>query len=222
MTKLSLEQFENGVRLYQDESLYKFTSDAIKLAKFCKFKHTDTVLDMCAGSGVVGLYAYSINPCNKIYFNDIQTSMCELIYKNIELNNLQEICKVLCKNLNDLTLNDFDKNVDIIVCNPPYFKLNGKTNQNISKAMCRHEIATNLSQIIIKASSLIKSKGKFYLVVPSDRLCEIVGYLTENKFQVKNMEIYHSNSNATICLLESVKDAKVGVKIKIKNENDYI
>ena len=69
MTNLTLEHFDNGIKIYQDENLYKFTSDAIKLAKFCKIKSTDNVLDMCAGSGVVGLYAYSVKSYNKIYFN---------------------------------------------------------------------------------------------------------------------------------------------------------
>lgn len=219
MTKLSLEEFENGVRLYQDESLYKFTSDAIKLAKFCKIKPTDNVLDMCAGSGVVGLYAYSIGCFNKIYFNDIQPQMCQLINKNIELNNLQHKSKVLCKDLNELELSDFDKRLDVVVCNPPYFKLTGKVKQDDSKAMCRHEIATNLKKIITKVGQLIKSRGKFYLVIPSNRLCECIVLLNENRFEVKNIEMYHTNNTATVCLIESVKDANSGVIIKILKEN---
>ena len=218
MTNLSLEQFENGMKLYQDESLYKFTSDSIKLAKFCKFKPGDNVLDMCAGCGIVGFYAYNLNPCNKIYFNDIQPKMCDLVNKNIELNSLQAKTEILCKDLKDLDLSDFEKHLDVIVCNPPYFKLNGKIKQDISKAMCRHEIATNLAQIIEIASKLLKSKGRFYLVVPSDRLSECVILLSKNNLEVKKMEIYHSNGNATICLFEGVKNSKSGVDIKIKKE----
>lgn len=218
MTNLSLEHFENGIKIYQDESLYKFTSDAIKLAKFCKIKHTDNVLDMCAGCGVVGFYAYSLMPCNKMYFNEIQVSMCELIDKNIDLNDLNSKCKILCKDLNNLNLNDFEKRLDVIVCNPPYFKLNGKIKQEESIAMCRHEITTNLKQIVEKASELIKFNGKFYLIIPADRLCECIGLLNNNKFEVKQMGIYHTNSLATVCLLESVKGGKSGVKVKVFKE----
>lgn len=218
MTNLSLEQFENGIQLYQDDSLYKFTSDAIKLAKFCKTKRTDTVLDMCAGCGVVGFYAYSIKPFAKLYFNEIQHNMCNLIKKNIELNQLEDKCKVLEKDLNDLKINDFDDVIDIIVCNPPYFKLNGKIKENSNIAMCRHEITTNLSQIIHKASKLIKTAGKFYLIIPVDRMCECIVYLGNNGFAVKNMEIYHSYNTATVCILESVKNGKSGVKVCLKNE----
>ena len=218
MNNLTLEEFENGIKLYQDENLYKFTSDAIKLAKFCKPKSSDNVLDMCAGNGVVGLYAYSVHKFNKIYFNEIQQLMCDLIDKNIKLNNLQSKCKVLNKDLNDLTLDDFDKPLDIIVCNPPYFKVTEKVKQDISKAMCRHEISTNLEQIISKASKLIKSCGKFYLIVPSSRLCECITLLSQNRFAVKSMHIYNTNSKATVALIEAVKNAKEGVNINIIKE----
>ena len=218
MTNLSLEHFENGIKLYQDENLYKFTSDAIKLAKFCKIKPTDNVLDMCAGSGVVGLYAYSIKKFNKLYFNEIQLKMCELIEKNIKLNNLENNCKILYKNLNNLTINDFDKPLDVIICNPPYFKVNGKIKQDMEIALCRHEIATNLEQIILKAGQLIKPNGRFYIIIPSNRLCECIILLNKVKFEVKQIEIYNSNDVASVCLLECVKCGKSGVVVKIKGE----
>ena len=218
MNSLSLEQFENGIKVYQDETLYKFTSDAIKLAKFCTTKHTDNVLDMCAGCGVVGLYAYSLNSFNKLYFNDIQPEMCKLISKNIDLNSLSHKSKILCKNLSDLSIKDFEKPLDVIVCNPPYFKLNGKLKQDKSVAICRHEITTNLQQIISKASELIKSNGKFYIIIPANRMCEAISLLKGKGFEVKRMEIYHTNSTATVCVLESVKSGKSGATITIVKE----
>ena len=218
MTNLSLEYFENGIRLYQDDDFYKFTSDSIKLAKFCNIKHTDNVLDMCAGCGVVGLYAYSICQCNTIVFNDIQPQMCDLIQQNIQLNNLQNKCKVICKDLKELELGDFCKPLDVIICNPPYFKLNGKIKQDDSVAMCRHEISTNLNIIIYTASRLIKDKGRFYFIIPADRMCEAVELCACNAFKVKRMEIYNHKNQATVCLFEAIKGAKDGVKIKVLGE----
>ena len=218
MTNLSLEHFENGVKLYQDNVLYKFTSDSIKLAKFCNIKHTDDVLDMCAGCGVVGFYAYSICNFNSLIFNEIQPKMCDLIQENIQLNNLEHKCKVLCKDLALLEVKDFDKPLDVILCNPPYFKLNGKIKTDDSVAMCRHEIKTNLSTIIATASRLIKDKGKFYFIIPADRMCEAVELCAKNKFKIKCMEMYHTNSQATVCLLEAIKGSKDGVRIKILEE----
>ncbi len=215
MTNLSLEEFENGIKLYQDEKLYKFTSDAIKLAKFCRIKSSDKVLDMCAGCGVVGLYAYSINKCDKIYFNDIQPQMCKLLDKNIKLNNLQDSAKVICKDLAELSIDDFEKALDVIMCNPPYFKLNGKITPREDIAICKHEIATNLQTIISKAGKLIKPKGRFYLVIPSERLCECVILLNKAGFEVKQIQLDNHKGESKICLLKNIKNAKSGVKITI-------
>ena len=84
--------------------------------------------------------------------------------------------------------------------------------------MCRHEITTNLQQIINKASDLIKNNGKFYIIIPSNRLCECVLMLGGRGFEVKRIEMYHTNSAATVCLLESVKCGKSGVLIKVLKE----
>ncbi len=218
MTNLSLEYLENGIKVYQDNDLYKFTSDAIKLAKFCKVKKTDNVLDMCAGCGVVGFYVYALNGCNKLYFNEIQTQMCKLIDKSIQLNSLQDKCKVINADLNVLNPGDFDKPFDAIVCNPPYFKLNGKIKENEDLAICRHEIKTNLQQIVAKASKLIKEQGKFYLIIPANRMCETIILFAQNAFEVKNLQVYHSKQYATVCLLEGVKNGKSGVKVNVVSE----
>ena len=218
MNNLSIEQFENGIKIYQDNNMYKFTSDAINLAKFAKIKPKDNVLDLCAGCGVVGLYAYSIKPFNKLYFNEIQTSMCQLIEKNIQINQLQEKCKIINDDLNNLTLSQFAKPLDVILCNPPYFKVNSKINPKQELAMCRHEIATNLSQIVAISSKLIKSGGKLYLVLPAERLCECVVELDKVDFEVKQVELITHKNLAEICLIEAVKFGKSGVNISVKND----
>ena len=218
MTNLSLEYLENGIKVYQDNNLYKFTSDAIKLAKFCKVKKTDNVLDMCAGCGVVGFYVYALNKCSKIYFNEIQSQMCGLIDKNIELNNLRDKCKIINADLNMLEPCNFDKPLDVIVCNPPYFKLNGKIKEREDLAICRHEVKTNLQQIVSKSSKLIKEQGKLYLIIPSDRMCEAINLFSQNKFEVKKIQVYYYKQSATVCLVEGVKNGRSGVKVTITEE----
>ena len=219
MNNLTLEKFENGVEIFQDESLYKFTADSISLAKFCNIKSTDHVLDMCAGSGVIGLYAYSIKSFAKLYLNDIQECMCDLMQKNIMHNKLSDKCKVICKDLAALNISDFGKHLDIIMCNPPYFKLNaGEVKDDVNIAMCRHELCTNLESIISKSSGLIKDKGKFYICIPADRLCETIILLNKYRFEAKRMQISYHNINARLCLIECVKNAKSGIKIEMMKE----
>lgn len=43
-------------RILQDTALYRFTSDAVLLARFLRAKRGERVADFCSGSGIVGLH----------------------------------------------------------------------------------------------------------------------------------------------------------------------
>lgn len=218
MQNLTIEQFPNGIKIFQSTDGYKFTKDAVELAKFCNTKHTDNVLELCAGSGVVSFYMYSLNTFNQLYLNEIQHKNCEIIEKNIELNNLQDKAHCIERNLKDLKATDFSKKLDVIVCNPPYFKVVGsKISENYSVAISRHEIETNLSEIIKKSSELIKDKGRFYLCMNEERFAEMVAELSRNQFECKRIKLLtNQQGKVNLCLVEAVFKAKSGVKITIE------
>ena len=51
----------NGLKIYQDDGLYTFTSDSVLLTRFANVKKGDVVADFCSGSGIVGLHLYALN-----------------------------------------------------------------------------------------------------------------------------------------------------------------
>lgn len=211
-----LENFGNGISVYQCNELYKFTQDAVLLAKFCNIKHTDNVLELCAGSGIISFYAYSLCPFNHLYFNEIQPEMCEIIKENIKFNNFKRKSKIFNCNLKDLRLSDFNKPVDVIICNPPYQKVNGKSliNEKREIALARHEIEATLEDIIKKASELIKDKGRLYMVHLAARSAELVALCHNNKLEVKKMKfIFTNDKEAYLVLIEAVKNANLGVRV---------
>ncbi len=213
---LKLEHFNNGISIIQSDNYYKFTQDAILLANFCNIKHSDNVLELCAGSGVISFYAYSLCPYNKLFFNEIQPEMCEIIKENIAFNNFKRKSKIFNCNLKDLSLADFSKNLDVIICNPPYQKVNGKSkiNERPEIALARHEIAATLEDIIAKASQLLKDKGRFYMVHVASRSAEIAALCDKYGMQIKQMKfIFNNEKEAYLVLIEAVKGAKPGVRI---------
>ena len=75
--------------------------------------------------------------------------------------------------------------------------------------------------IKISADKVFKNdiyKGKFYFIIPADRMCEATELCGKNLFKVKRIEIYHTKNHATVCLMEAIKGSKDGVKIKILEE----
>ncbi len=211
-----LENFGNGISVYQSEELYKFTQDAVLLAKFCNIKHTDNVLELCAGSGIISFYTYSLCPFNHLYLNEIQPEMCKIIEENIKFNNFKRKSKIFNCNLKDLKLSDFNKPVDVVICNPPYQKVNGKSLINEKKeiALARHEIEATLEDIIKKSSELIKDKGRLYMVHLASRSAELVALCHNYKLEVKKMKfIFTNQKEAYLVLIEAVKNANPGVRI---------
>lgn len=222
MENLKLEHFENGISIIQSDNYYKFTQDAILLANFCNIKHSDDVLELCAGSGVISFYAYSLCPYNHLYFNEIQPEMCEIIKENIAFNNFKRRSKIFNCNLKDLKLKDFPKNVDVIICNPPYQKVNpqSKINERPEIALARHEITATLEDIIAKASELLKDKGRLYMVHIAPRSAEISYLCAKYNMQVKRMKfIFNNEKEAYLVLVEAVKGAKPGVRITKNKES---
>ena len=216
-----LEHFDNGISVYQSDNFYKFTQDAILLAKFCNIKHSDNVLELCAGSGVISFYAYSLCPFNHLYFNEIQTEMCEIIEENIKFNGFKRKSKIFNCNLKDLKLSDFPKSLDVIICNPPYQKANEKSliNERPEIALARHEIEANLDDIIKKSSELLKDKGRLYMVHIAPRVTEIVTNCAKYNMQVKRMKfIFNGDKEAYLVLIEAVKGANSGVRITKNKE----
>ena len=211
-----LEHFDNGISIYQSDNFYKFTQDAILLAKFCNIKHTDAVLELCAGSGVISFYAYSLHPFNNLYFNEIQPEMCEIIEENIAFNGFKRRSKIFNCNLKDLSTKDFKKPLDVIICNPPYQKLspNSKINEKREIAIARHEIEATLEDIIKKSSELLKDKGRLYMVHIASRSTEIVTLCSKYNIEVKQMKfVFNGDKDAYLVLIEAVKNAHPGVRI---------
>ena len=224
MTKIDnfkLEHFDNGISIYQSDNYYKFTQDAILLAKFCNIKHSDNVLELCAGSGVISFYAYSLCPFNHLYFNEIQPEMCEIIEENIKFNGFKRRSKIFNCNLKELSLSDFSKPLDVIICNPPYQKVNANSliNEKPEIAVARHEILATLEDIIKKSSELLKDKGRLYMVHLASRATEVISLCSKYNIEVKRMKlIFNGEKEAYLVLIEAVKNAQPGVRISKNKE----
>ncbi len=216
-----LEHFDNGISIYQSDNYYKFTQDAIMLAKFCNIKHTDNVLELCAGSGVISFYAYSMSSFNHLYFNEIQPEMCEIIKENIAFNGFEKKSKIFNCNLKDLRLTNFKKHLDVIICNPPYFKLDEKKkiNERYEIAVARHEIEATLEDIIKKSSELLKDKGRFYIVHLATRSTELITLCSKYNMEIKRLKfMFNGDKEAYLALAEAIKNAHPGVRVTKNKE----
>lgn len=97
-----------------------------------------TLLDLCAGSGAIGLAVLKHLPNAQVSFGEIDLSHTELIKKNLELNSLDASRAVIRRG--NLFAPFFDERFDVIATNPPYIP----EGRELEESVTEHEPAVAL------------------------------------------------------------------------------
>lgn len=209
--------FDYGLEIYQDEDLFKFSLDSILLSEFVELKNNvNNIVDFCSGNAAVPLILSTKTKANIMGF-EIQRNVYELAYNSVLLNKLENQVKIVNANLNEALEYILPESVDVITCNPPYFKVNEGSylNEDRSKAIARHEIETNLEEIVMTAKYLLKNKAPLYLVHRPERLSEIFSVLSKYKFSIKKLQFIYSSyeKDAIMVLIKATKYGFDGLKV---------
>ena len=204
-----------NLKIYQDDELYRFTSDSILLTKFTKVKKNDIVADFCSGTGIVGIHLYALNPTiKKVCLFEIQKELSALSQKSIKLNNLENIFEVYNIPIQEIS-SSFNNYFSLITVNPPFFKENTEKCEDIRIAMCREEITVNLEEIIKISAKKLKFGGRLNMVNKADRLAEIFYLMKLYKLEPKKLQFISGgiDKEPYLVLIEGVKGGKEGLKI---------
>ena len=153
-------------KIIQDSDVFKFSLDSILLAEFVEIPNKDAlVLDLCTGNAVVPLIlSYFLG--NKIFAFEIQDYIAKLAQESVAINKKNDQISIINDDLKNIK-NYFPGNsFDVIVANPPYFKYKNTSliNENINKAIARHEIKLNLKELFEIVKFALKDNGVFYMV----------------------------------------------------------
>lgn len=204
----------DNLQIIQNDDGYKFSTDSVLLSNFAKARSNDICVDLCSGSGVVAmLFLWKNNIQNEIAI-ELQPRLADMAERSAKYNGLEDRLKVLNIDLKDATNYLGYEKVDVITVNPPYntSKIYSETEEI---AIATHEIKTNLEQIILTSSKLLKFGGKFFMVHRCDRLSDIIYELRKNKLEPKRMQIVYpkQSKEPNLVLIEAKKGAKSGLKI---------
>lgn len=205
----------NGLKIYQDDEKYCFTSDSILLSKFARVKKGDVVADFCSGSGIVGLHLYGLNPFVKsVTLFEMQKSLFDLSVKSIQLNGLTDIFMAENTKLQDID-EKYRGYFSLIVCNPPYAKIDsGFCDQNPEIDACKREVELSLPDLVKAVSKNLKYGGRFCICHRADRLIDVVYELKNNGIEPKILQFVSGvNKEPYLFMLEAVKGGKSSLKV---------
>lgn len=213
----------DGLKIVQDRTLYRFTSDSVLLSRFARAKKGDNVADFCAGSGIVAFHFYALNrsvPNLRFTLFELQSALTELSKKTAAYNGFENFEFVNGR------LQDFPKALreqfSLVLCNPPYERAGtGFDNDEYEKAICRKEITLTLKEIAWAASVALKFGGRICMLHRADRIAEVCYELKSVNIEVKRMQFVGGKygTKPYLVMIEGVKGGKVGCEILPRIEN---
>ena len=215
--------------IFQLKDAFKFSLDSLLLAEYTAInKKTKTILDLCTGNAAIPLVLSEYTTASIIGF-EIQKEIYDLAIKSVEYNKLENQIKIINDDINNIK-NYYSENFfDIIVCNPPFFKIheNSNLNKNEMLSIARHELKLNLDEIFAIVKSYLNENGTFYMIHRPDRLDEIIINANKYKLKVKEVQLITTKKDVepSIMLLKIKKSGKMGLKIPkiidISKHNSY-
>ncbi|AKP66675.1 tRNA1(Val) (adenine(37)-N6)-methyltransferase [Companilactobacillus ginsenosidimutans] len=212
MTKISKDIIANsGIVINQDKDLYSFNLDTILLYNFVNPTKKGKLVDLCSGNGAIGLTLASETPV-QIYLVEIQKQLADLAKLSIKENNLSEQVYSINDDLKNIQKYIDHDTVDTIVCNPPYFKSKSDTKlkDNPVLAIARHELKTDLNEILHNSMILLKQNAHIFMVYRPDRLSDLLTAMNNNMIQPKRIRFVRTQTDsiANLVLVDAIKTIK--------------
>jgi tRNA1(Val) A37 N6-methylase TrmN6 len=137
------------------------------------FAAEQSVLDLCAGCGVVGLdFLFHLEQAkaqlpDRIDFLEVQNIYQSHFIKNISEFETLKRYQFLLMNYADVFKNSsFQNKYDLILCNPPYFFPDrGVLSDSNFKNRCRFFLDADFEKLIQAIEYLLKPHGKAYVLL---------------------------------------------------------
>lgn len=206
-----------NIRVYQDTEMFNFSLDSILLPNFVTLnKNIRNILDIGCGNLPVSLIISTKTTAN-ILAVEIQKDVYDIALKNLNLNNMHDRIKLVNADIRNLYKELPTESFDVIVSNPPFFKVNNEShfNKNDYKTIARHEVTLNLDDLFKIARKLLKNNGVISIVHRPARLVEIIDIMQKYNIMPKKIQFVYpkSDKEANIVLIEGTKNGKSGLKI---------
>ena len=205
------------IKVYQNREGYRFSVDAVLLSAFVNMRHARQIADLGTGSGIIGLLLARKYTGAKITLVELQQSLYRLAVRNIAMNDLSDRVEAVLCDIRQVKEMFTHMSYDLVVSNPPFRRpATGRLSVGEERAIARHELALQLSDLALAASYLLKVKGRFFMIYHPERLLEVFDTFRQNRLEPKRIRFVHNDITAgsKIVLIEAVREGNPGIKIE--------
>jgi tRNA1Val (adenine37-N6)-methyltransferase len=200
--------YAGRLQILQKKKGHRYTIDSVLLAQFVEPKKGERILELGAGSGVIGLLLAFRNPGVRVTGLELQAELADMAGRSILMNGLESRVNIIPGDVRNAPELLKARSHDVVVFNPPYRKMgSGKLNPGKEKALARHEIAGSISDFLKAASYALEQGGRVCLIYPCSRMVEAVHRMRMEKMEPKRLRMVHSRpgSRGDFILVEGVK-----------------
>jgi tRNA1Val (adenine37-N6)-methyltransferase len=213
--------FDGRLFCLQHKQGYRFSIDAVLLAHFVKLAPGSKVLDLGGGCGVISLILAYRYPDISLTVFELQPDLVDLIHKNIDLNDeksggFRERIEVIEGDMRKIKSFISAGDFDWVVCNPPYRRTGtGRLNRESEQAVARHEVTTDLTEVLSAISFAVRTRGRASVIYPAARSVSLIQGMRSHFLEPKRLQIVYSypGSDARLVLIEAVKGGKEDLTI---------
>ncbi|MDR3293967.1 MAG: methyltransferase [Clostridiales bacterium] len=210
-----------GLSIIQSTELYRFTSDAVLLANAVRAGVRDHVIDLGSGSGIISILIAAKRGAH-VTGIELQEPLWDMSKRSVEMNGMTDAVELLCGRIQDAPKLLGNESFDIVVSNPPYGKKADAAGiPNGSSAIARTELFVSLREVVEAAAKLLRYGGRFYTVIKTLRLAELIELMGEYGVEPKELTLVlptaeKAPDTAIVC---GKKGGKTGLKVELKVEN---
>ncbi len=205
------------VRVIQPRKGYRFSVDALLLARFVHSGARDRVLELGAGSGVISIIVAALHNPREVVALEIDPTLAAMVRRSAELNGLGSIRAIVAdlreRRIYGIAANSFD----LVIANPPYRAIAaGRESPIPARRAARSEAEGTLEDFVAAAARYARHRGAVGFVFLAERSAELIAAMRARRLEPKRIRFVHPRAGrpATMILVEARKGGWIGVEVE--------
>ncbi len=206
----------NGLYILQKKDSFRFGMDAVLLSNFIRAKAHQKVLDLGTGTGILSILISAKTDVKSVTGLEIQADIADMAQRSIDGNNLNNRISIVKGDIKEAVSIFGAATYDIVITNPPYTKVgSGRINSQDSKAISKHELCCNLTDVLTNSSAILKPQGEFFMVHRPERLTDILAGMRKAKIEPKVLRMVcpYLGKTPSLILVKGLKNGNPGLNI---------
>ena len=208
---------DGSITLIQPKHGYRFSIEAILLARFARASARDRILELGAGCGVVSIMIAALHRPREVVAIEIQPSLAEMITRSAAINELDSVTAVNADLRQKKIAGVEPASFDLIVANPPYrAAATGRENPDHSRRVARGESTATLIDFVAAARRYARNRGRVAFVFTARRSAELISAMRSYQLEPKRIRFVHPQiaTPASVMLIEA--RATGGIEVAIE------